>query len=60
MPNEDKAYALAIVRDVERNGWTIRAANQGIPREVIITMLRHWIKAVDADYHTGFTGTQHG
>ncbi|GEM_PF-6255343 len=56
---EEIEFALG-VRAVElfdgRKRYFIKTQNHGVPQEVLITLLRHWLKMTEDSYSAEFRG----
>ncbi len=36
------------------NDMRIQTANVGVPEEIVLTIIRHWLKSIDREYHRKF------
>lgn len=45
-------FGLSVTAESEGNGWnfSVASANYGLPEEVIITVVRHWLRRTEKDY----------
>jgi len=55
---EELGFALGIKPQVnekgEEIGFELKSGNNGLPDEVVITLVKHWLKAVEDNYHQKF------
>ena len=50
------AFGIMPVHDPEGNfiSWYVESKNFGIQKEVIITLVRNWLRETEDDYHAQF------
>ena len=54
---EPLMFSFAIYSAPGENGmrkWTMQLVNSGVPEELVLTYMRHWLRNSDNKYHNSF------
>jgi len=61
-PSQPPAFALAIRPQINEQGqlvgYQVQSQSFGLPDEVIITLVRNWLRQVEDTYYQRFRGQQ--
>jgi hypothetical protein len=61
-PSQPQTFVFAIIAQHAADGrlvdYALQSTNEGIREEIVFTLLRHWLKMSEHNYHAAFSGRQ--